>query len=357
MLVFPALIAVTMAGCGGGGGGSGITVSPGATVVPGAVGAAGGTAADPTVRYSSPSNLATNVPTSQKAGIATSVVAIFSQPMNPLTITSVPAGSVTTFTVKTTGGNVPGTVTMNAANTVATFMPTASALTPNTSYTATVSTAATNATGTAMLNPVAWTFTTKATASVGLSPVNLGTAGNFAILSKSGISTVPSSAVTGDIGVSPISQTAITGFATTTDASNAFARSNQVVGKIYAADYSAPTPVYLTTAVGDMEIAYTDAAGRTLPDFTELGAGEVGGLTLVAGLYKWGTTVSISTNVTLSGSASDVWIFQVSGDLIQAAATNVILAGGAQAKNIFWQVAGGSGVTIGTTVLVLKVYC
>ena len=104
---------------------------------------------------------------------------------------------------------------------------------------------------------------------------------------------------------------------------------------------------FLTAAVGDMEFAYTDAAGRASPDFTELGAGEIGGLTLAPGLYKWGTGVSITTDVTLSGGPNDVWIFQVAGTLNQANATRVTLAGGALAKNIFWQVAGA--VTIGTT--------
>ena len=222
-------------------------------------------------------------------------------------------------------------------------------MTPNTAYTATVSTAAKSAAGIAMANPVVWTFVTKAIASNGLLPVSLGTAGNFAILAKSGISTVPGSSGTGDIGVSPIAQIAITGFSEIMDVSNTFSRSAQVVGKVFAADYAPPTPVNLTTAVGDMEIAYADASGRTLPDFTELGAGAIGGLTLVPGLYKWSTGVSIATNVTLSGSATDVWIFQVAGDLTQASATSVTLAGGALAKNIFWQVAGGAGVTIGTT--------
>lgn len=345
------LLAALMTGCGGGGSsGTAITAAAGVTVAPGAAGIAGGTATDPTVRSSSPTNNATNVPTSQKAGTATLVSAIFSQAMNPATINSAPAGTLLTFTLKeTSGSNVPGTVAMNAANTVATFTPTASGLTPNTSYTATVTTAATNAAGTAMANPVAWTFMTNAVASVGLLPVNLGTAGNFAILSKSGISTVPGSLVTGDIGVSPIARVAITGFSETMDSSNTFSRSTQVVGKIYAADYTPPTPTNMTTAIGDMEIAYTDAAGRTLPDFTELGAGAIGGLNLVPGLYKWSTGVSIATNVTLTGSATDVWIFQVAGDITQASATNVTLSGGALAKNVFWQVAGGTGVTIGTT--------
>ena len=187
----------------------------------------------------------------------------------------------------------------------------------------------------------------KPVVATGLAPVNLGTAGNFVILSKSGISTVPSSVLTGDIGVSPIAHTAITGFSETMDLSNKFSTSAQVVGKIYAADYTAPTPTYMTTAVSDMEIAYTDAAGRTLPGFTELGAGEIGGLTLVPGLYKWGTDVSISTDVTLSGGPNDVWIFQIAGNLNEAAGKKVTLIGGALPQNVFWQSAGA--VAIGTT--------
>ena len=187
----------------------------------------------------------------------------------------------------------------------------------------------------------------KPVVATGLAPVNLGTAGNFVILSKSGISTVPSSVVTGDIGVSPIAHTAITGFSETMDLSNKFSTSAQVVGKIYAADYTAPTPTNMTTAVSDMEIAYTDAAGRTLPGFTELGAGEIGGLTLVPGLYKWGTDVSISTDVTLSGGPNDVWIFQIAGNLNEADGKKVTLIGGALPENVFWQSAGA--VAIGTT--------
>ena len=178
-------------------------------------------------------------------------------------------------------------------------------------------------------------------------PVNLRTAGNFVILAKSGISTVPSSAIVGDIGVSPIDQTAITAFSLILDPSGVFATSTQVTGKVYAADFADPTPFNLTTAVGDMETAYNDAAGRTNPNFTELGAGEIGGLTLVPGLYKWGTDLLITTDVTLSGSSNDVWIFQIAGGITQANGTSVILAGGAQAKNIYWQCA--NIVSIGTS--------
>ena len=120
-----------------------------------------------------------------------------------------------------------------------------------------------------------------------------------------------------------------------------------VTGKLYAANMAAPTPTIMTTAVGDMEIAYTDAAGRTLPDFTELGAGNISGLTLVPGLYKWGTGVLVASNITLSGGANDVWIFQVAQDLTVSNSVIITLSGGAVAKNVFWQVAGQA--TLGTT--------
>jgi hypothetical protein len=176
--------------------------------------------------------------------------------------------------------------------------------------------------------------------------VNLGTAGGFVILAKSGISTVPTSAITGNLGVSPAAATYITGFSLTADATNVFATSPQITGKIYASDYAPPTPSNLTTAVGDMELAFTDAAGRA-PDVTELGAGNIGGMTLAPGVYKWGTGLLIPTNLTLNGNANAIWIFQIAQDLIMSSATNVFLTGGALAKNVFWQVAGS--VEIGTT--------
>ncbi len=176
--------------------------------------------------------------------------------------------------------------------------------------------------------------------------VELGTAGEFAILAKSGISTVPTSAVTGDLGISPAAATFITGFSLTVDASNEFATSAQVTGNVYASDYAAPTPTKMTTAVSDMETAFTDAAGRA-PDVTELGAGDISGMTLDAGVYKWGTGLLIASDVTLEGDATDVWIFQISEDLTVGSASNVVLSGGALPKNVFWQVAGQ--VDIGTT--------
>lgn len=176
--------------------------------------------------------------------------------------------------------------------------------------------------------------------------VNLGAAGDFVILAKAGISTVPQSVVTGNIGVSPIARGGITGFSETMDVSNTFSTSGQVVGKLFAADYTLPTPSNLGVAVLDMQAAYTDAAGRA-PDFTELGAGNIGGMTLSAGIYKWGTGLLIPTDVTLNGGPDDIFIFQIAGTVTQASATRVILTGGAQARNIFWQSAGV--VALGTT--------
>jgi hypothetical protein len=173
------------------------------------------------------------------------------------------------------------------------------------------------------------------------SPVYLGSAGTFAVLSKTGITDVFSSAIVGDVGTSPITGAAL------------LLTCGEVSGRIYTVNAAGPLPcaltdaTLLTSAVGDMGFAYADAAGRVSPDFTELGAGEIGGLTLAPGLYKWGTGLLITTDVTLSGGPNDVWIFQVAGPLTQGNATRVTLAGGALAKNIFWQVAGA--VSIGTT--------
>ena len=175
----------------------------------------------------------------------------------------------------------------------------------------------------------------------GPAPVSLGLARKFVILSKSGISNVPTSAITGDIGTSPITGAAITGLTC-----------GEVTGTIYTVNAAGPPcrvkrPTRLTTAVLDMQAAYTDAAGRQHPRATELGAGQIGGLTIAPGLYKWSSGVLITTDVTLSGGPNAVWIFQIAGSLREANGMRVILRGGAQAKNIFWQVAGV--VAIGTT--------
>lgn len=180
-------------------------------------------------------------------------------------------------------------------------------------------------------------------------PVNLGTAGNFAILTKTGISTTGGTLVTGDIGVSPDAAVSITGFtlaATPTTSTTA----PEVVGLVYASDYNPPTPANMTTAVANMQTAFTDAAGRPagVGPFLNLGAGTVAGRTLVAGIYTWGSNVNITTDLTLSGGANDVWIFQITGTLDLAAGKNIILSGGAVAKNVFWQVSDSVNLLAGS---------
>jgi hypothetical protein len=179
-------------------------------------------------------------------------------------------------------------------------------------------------------------------------PVNLGMAAPFVVLTKTGITTTGVTALTGNLGVSPAAATYITGFGLIADSTNTFSISSLVTGRIYAADYADPTPANLTTAVSNMETAFTDAAGRAA-DFTELYAGDLSGQTLTPGVYKWSSGVLITTNVTLSGPANGVWIFQIAGDLTIGSGAQVLLNGGATARNIFWQVGGGTGVEIGTT--------
>jgi hypothetical protein len=230
-----------------------------------------------------------------------------------------------------------------------TFNPT-SYLAASTLYTATLTTGITDLAENPMAANHVWTFTTGTTMAQGPDPVSLGTAGNFVLLSKSGISTTGATSITGDIGVSPIDSTALTGFTNYTLAGT-YATADEVIGggKIYAADFAAPTPAYLTTAISDMEIAFTDAAGRTNPTATELGAGNISGMTLAPGLYKWGTGVLITgAGVTLDGGENDVWIFQIAEDLTVNSGAIITLAGGAKAKNIFWQVSGQT--VLGTTV-------
>ncbi|MFM9437404.1 uncharacterized protein YjdB [Janthinobacterium sp. CG_23.3] len=179
------------------------------------------------------------------------------------------------------------------------------------------------------------------TAALGPAAVILGGAGNFAILSKTGVTNVPTSSVTGNVGTSPISG-AFIGITCT-----------EVNGIIYAVDAAGPAcavadPVLLTAAVSDLETAYTDAAGRPagVGPFLNLGAGTVANQTLVAGTYTWGSNVTIPTNLTLVGGPNDVWIFQINGKLNISPNMRVVLSGGAQAKNIFWQVTGA--VTLDT---------
>jgi hypothetical protein len=191
----------------------------------------------------------------------------------------------------------------------------------------------------------------------GPAPVPLGLAGDFVILTKSGITDVPTSSITGDVGTSPI--TGAADLLTCTE----------VIGTIFSVNAAGPDPcsvkdpTMLTTAILNMETAYNNAAGRKDPDFTELRNGNIGGMTLEPGLYKWSSSVKIASDVTLSGGPNDVWIFQISDNLTLDSAVAIRRAGGAVAKNIFWQVAGLAtlqttshleGIVLSKTLIALK---
>ena len=286
----------------------------------------------PEVSASGPVNAAVGVPRNP------SVTATFTEAMSGATINS------TTFVLMAGVTAVPGTVSFSGMT--AMFTPT-SPLAPNTTYTATISTGAKDVAGNSLAAAKVWTFTTVATPLTGPAAVSLGSAGSYAIVAKSGVSTTGTTAIIGDVALSPAAASFVTGFGLIADASNTFSTSALVTGKVWAASYTAPTPAALTTAVLDMQAAYTDAAGRSLPDFTELGAGNINGMTLSPGLYKWGTGVSLPAAVTLTGGANDVFIFQIAQNLTVANDAIVTLSGGVQARNVFWQVAGQ--VNLGTT--------
>lgn len=172
--------------------------------------------------------------------------------------------------------------------------------------------------------------------------VDLGVAGHFAILSASGITDVYPSVVVGNVGTSPITGAAL------------LLACDEVVGSVYTVDAAGPacritSASYLTTAIADMSFAYNKAAEFRNPDFKELGAGSIGGLTLMPGIYRWTSPVLLNSDVTLQGTDSsfDKWVFQIESTLNVASAVKVLLSRGALAKNIIWQVAGA--VTLETT--------
>jgi len=190
----------------------------------------------------------------------------------------------------------------------------------------------------------------------GLEPaVNLGTVEDFVILTKTGVTTTAGGFITGDIRTSPITAAALTGFDQILDISTTFSTSPLVEGNIYGSDYTSPTPAKLTTAISDMETAFVDAAGRTIPDYVELYTGDLTGAgeakpALAPGLYKWGTGVEFTGVVKFMGSSTDIWILQIAKGLTVGPGANIILEGGALPENIFWQVSGETSIMAGAHV-------
>jgi hypothetical protein len=295
-----------------------------------------GTTADttpPTVTFVDPANMSIGVPTNQV------ITATFSEQVDSATVTT------SSFTV-TEGAITPVAGTVSCPGSTASFTPT-SGLAPGTTFTARITTAATDLAGLAITSDYVWTFATGANAAAGPKSVVLGTAANYVIIAKSTVTTTGVTSIGGDIGLSPAAASFFTGFGQTLDGSGQFSTSTYCTGRLFASDYTPPTPSNMTTAVLDMQTAYTDAENRTNPTATNLGAGNINGMTLAPGLYKWTTGLNIPSAVTLSGAANDVWIFQVAQNLTVGNGCIVTLAGGALAKNVVWQVAGQC--TFGTT--------
>ncbi|HCG62563.1 MAG: hypothetical protein A2Y31_10200 [Spirochaetes bacterium GWC2_52_13] len=197
---------------------------------------------------------------------------------------------------------------------------------------------------------------------VPLTRVDMGTADNFVILAKTGITTTGVTAITGDLGISPAARATVTGFGETLSVDGTFATSALVLdgGKIYASDFAIPTPEMLITAIADMETAYNNIIAMADPRPEAI----VGGVTLTPGLYKSTPAVSLSTNLTLDAedNADAVWVFQITGALNVAAEVEIVLLNGAKPENIFWQVTGAvsllanskmQGIVLGEGVIAL----
>ena len=304
------LLAAFVAGCGSGGGAGG---DGGTSTGPGP-GPSPTDTTPPTVSYTTPHDLAVDV------AINRNITATFSEAMNAATITNA------TFTL--TQGVTPVPAAVTYAGTVATLNPTSDLL-GNTVFTATITTGAKDLAGNALAVDKTWTFTTGATAGAGPEPVTLGTAGNFVILSVMELTNVSPSVVTGDVGLT-VASGALIGLTCA-----------EVTGVIYSVNAAGPRPcrvkaaAMLTQAEIDGDNAFNDASAR-VADYTELGAGNIGGLNLGPATYKWSTGVQIPTDVTLTGGPNDVWIFQIGNGLIVSSGVHIILAGGALPQNVYW---------------------
>jgi hypothetical protein len=323
------LLAAAVAGCGDGDKNAG-TGNPGDPLTP------------PTVTLVTPPDGSTLVCPNTAV-----ITATFSKDMNPATINS-PA---TTFTLSGPSGSVPGTVNYVVATRVATFTPTTLPLgPPNASFTATVSTAAKDNFGNALTTSKVWTFTVSPPCAAP-GGVALGGACGYGVLAGATVTnTGPTHIVNGDLGLSPGSS--VTGFQdppanTYVGTGTHTAGLGLVSGIIHITDVP-PSPNDAKTAQTALTTAYNDLAGRTAPAPTSV-AGDLTGLTLAPGIYKSTSTLLLTGTVTLDGggNANAVWIFQIASALTTLSGSNVKLAGGASAHNIFWQV--GSSATLGTT--------
>jgi hypothetical protein len=221
---------------------------------------------------------------------------------------------------------VAGAVTYDVLSQNATITPAAN-LAANTTFTITVTTGAEDMGGQPLAAPFTQTFTTGPCQGGGVPPVALCPfIGNFSVLAGTTVTNTGSSVVSGDVGVSP--GTAVTGFPP-----------GRAGGTIHKADGPAAQAQAALTA------GYVDAAGRSGGASV---AGDLVGQTLTAGVYKSTSSLAVSGDVTLDaqGNPNAVFIFQISSTLTTGSGSHVILANGAKACNVFWQV--GSSATLGT---------
>ena len=276
----------------------------------------------PTVMSTVPADAAVDVAINSKPA------ATFSEAMDQSTISSA------TYTLKQGTTPISGEVTYD--NSIATFAPEVDLL-AGTEYTATITTGAKDLAGNALVNDYVWTFTTAEIVLSGQLPVPLGSAANFAILSHSAISNIPSSAITGDVGLSPGSRSSITGLTLP-----------EVNGIIFAADDAAPVPSMLIAAKTDAQIAFDNARAAVRGTPTPI-SGNINGLTLVPGLYESGTSIEISPGGFLyldaQGDANAVFIIRSATTITTESTSQVVLAGNANPANIFWT--AGSAITLG----------
>ncbi len=267
-----------------------------------------------------PTVVATN-PLNGATGVAV-IDVVFDEPMNGSSLTP------TSFTVKGPGATtVTGTVSYDANTQRASFMPT-NALVSGTAFTATILTVAKDVAGNALAANYVWNFSTAAAATTQL-PVALLTSDGFAILAGASITNTGVTNITGDLGLSP--GTSVTGFPP------GILIGTQQIGNPSAAQSKL-----------DLTTAYNSAAGRSLGPISV--AGNIGGMTLPAGLYKSTSGLGISSgDLTLDakGNPNAIWIFQIASTLTTTSGRKVILTGGAKAANIYWQV--GTSATLGTS--------
>ncbi len=252
----------------------------------------------------------------------------FSEVMDSLTI------NTSTFIVMKENTLVEGTVTYSEST--ATFTPSAF-LDAGTYYTVMITKGAQSRSGQPIEAAPVWNFTTGGSP-FGIPTVDLRASGYFVALAITSIHNIATSHIIGDLGLYPANTSDITGFAMAN--SNEYTTSSQVTGKIYATDMAIPTSDNLNLAVNNMIFAYNETSERTSADFIQLYDGNIGDKTFTPGLYKWTSNVIAKSDVNLSGGESDVWIFQIDGNLTTNSKVNIILKDGAQAKNVFWQVGG-----------------